>query len=199
MINKTSIIKRIKLIQNYLCDNDLDGFIQPRADSYLGEYVPKSDARLEWISGFTGSAGVILVLRKKVILFVDSRYTIQAKHETKNTGIKIILSFKQSLEKYILKNIKNFTKIAFDPWLYSYSYIQNIKNIETKINSQFVPLKKNAIDYFWSINRNSPPNSPIKVHPLKYAGISSSIKIKKLSIYLKKLKAKAYIINQPDA
>ena len=199
MINKTSIIKRIKLIQNYLCDNDLDGFIQPRADSYLGEYVPKSDARLEWISGFTGSAGVILVLRKKVILFVDSRYTIQAKHETKNTGIKIILSFKQSLEKYILKNIKNFTRIAFDPWLYSYSYIQNIKNIETKINSQFVPLKKNPIDYFWSINRNSPPNSPIKVHPLKYAGISSSIKIKKLSIYLKKLKAKAYIINQPDA
>ena len=101
MSKKLTTIEKIKLIQNYLIQNKLDGFIQPRADSYLGEYVPKYDARLEWISGFTGSAGTILILRKQAILFVDSRYTIQAKNETKNTGIKVILSAKQSLEKYI--------------------------------------------------------------------------------------------------
>ena len=192
-------IKKIKLIQNYLIQNKLDGFIQPRADSYLGEYVPKYDARLEWISGFTGSAGSILILRKQAILFVDSRYTIQAKNETKNTGIKVILSAKQSLEKYIFLNAKKFKEIAYDPWLHSYSYIKNILNLSIKYKVSFKPLKANPIDIFWSNDRNISANSDINVHPLKYAGISSSRKIKNLCMYLKKLDTDAYIINQPDS
>ena len=134
MKTNSSNIKRIKLIQNYLVKNKLDGFIQPRADSYLGEYVPKSDERLQWISGFTGSAGIILILPRQVILFVDSRYTIQAKNETKNTGIKVILSSEQSLEKFILKNLNNSARIAFDPWLHSYAYIKNIVDLGKKNN-----------------------------------------------------------------
>ena len=192
-------IEKIKLIQNYLIQNKLDGFIQPRADSYLGEYVPKYDARLEWISGFTGSAGVILILRKQVILFVDSRYTIQAKNETKNTGIKVILSAQQSLEKYILLNAKKFKEIGYDPWLHSYSYIKNILILSIKYKVNFKPLKSNPIDIFWSNDRNISPNSDINVHPLKYAGISTNKKIKNLCMYLKKLNTEAYIINQPDS
>ena len=192
-------IKKIKLIQNYLIQNKLDGFIQPRADSYLGEYVPKHNARLEWISGFTGSAGAILILRKQAILFVDSRYTIQAKNETKNTGIKVILSAKQSLEKYIFLNAKKFKEIGYDPWLHSYSYIKNILNLSIKYKVSFKPLKANPIDIFWSNDRNISPNSDINVHPLKYAGISANKKIKNLCIYLKKLNTEAYIINQPDS
>ena len=92
MNNNIAIMNRIKSIQLFLQENNLDGFIQPRSDSYLGEYVPQSDARLEWISGFSGSAGEILILRKSAILFVDSRYTIQAINETKNTNIKVVLS-----------------------------------------------------------------------------------------------------------
>ena len=199
MSKKLTTIEKIKLIQNYLIQNKLDGFIQPRADSYLGEYVPKYDARLEWISGFTGSAGVILILRKQAILFVDSRYTIQAKNETKNTGIKVFLSAQQSLEKYILLNAKKFKEIGFDPWLHSYSYIKNILSLSIKYKVNFKPLKANPIDIFWSNDRNISPNSDINVHPLKYAGISANKKIKNLCMYLKKLNTEAYIINQPDS
>ena len=199
MSKKLITIEKIKLIQNYLIQNKLDGFIQPRADSYLGEYVPKYNARLEWISGFTGSAGVILILRKQAILFVDSRYTIQAKNETKNTGIKVILSAQQSLEKYILLNAKKFKEIGYDPWLHSYSYIKNILNLSIKYKVKFQPLKANPIDIFWSNDRHISPNSNINVHPLKYAGISANKKIENLCIYLKKLNTEAYIINQPDS
>ena len=76
-INKN--FNRIQEIRNFLIKNKLYGYLQPRADSFLGEYVPKSSARLEWISGFSGSAGEILILLNKSILFVDSRYIIQAK------------------------------------------------------------------------------------------------------------------------
>ena len=145
MINNLITIKRIKFIQNYITKNKLDGFIQPRADSYLGEYVPECDARLKWLSGFTGSAGIILIRRNQVILFVDSRYTIQAKNETKNTGIIVTLSSKQSLEKYIVSNAKKYNKIAYDPWLHSYSYIKGILNIGKKYNIQFLSLNRKDI------------------------------------------------------
>ena len=199
MINSLIFIKRIKFIQNYIIKNKLDGFIQPRADSYLGEYVPECDARLEWLSGFTGSAGVILILHNQVVLFVDSRYTIQAKNETKNTGIKVILSSKQSLEKYMALNAKKYNKIAYDPWLHSYSYIKGIFNIGKKYNIQFLSLKENPIDLFWNKDRERIPNSKINIHPIKYAGISSTKKIKKLCLYMKELDVKAYIVNHPDA
>ena len=199
MINDLIFLKRIKFIQNYIIKNKLDGFIQPRADSYLGEYVPECDARLEWLSGFTGSAGVILILHNQVVLFVDSRYTIQAKNETKNTGINVILSSKQSLERYLALNAKKYNKIAYDPWLHSYSYIKGILNIGKKYNIQFLSLKKNPIDLFWNKDRERIPNSKINIHPIKYAGISSTKKIKKLCLYMEELDVKAYIINHPDA
>ena len=199
MINDLIFLKRIKFIQNYIIKNKLDGFIQPRADSYLGEYVPECDARLEWLSGFTGSAGVILILHNQVVLFVDSRYTIQAKNETKNTGIKVILSSKQSLEKYMALNAKKYNKIAYDPWLHSYSYIKEILNIGKKYNIQFLSLKENPIDLFWNKDRERIPNSKINIHPIKYAGISSTKKIKKLCLYMEELDVKAYIVNHPDA
>ena len=180
MINKLDTLQRIKSIQNYIIKNNLDGFIQPRSDSYLGEYVPKYDARLEWISGFTGSAGIILILHNKVILFVDSRYTIQALNETKNTGIKVILSSKLSLESYMINNAINYKKIAYDPWLHSYTQVKSILKIGKKYNIKFISLKKNPIDLIWTKDRIRLSNSKIKIHPLKYSGISSTIKVKKL-------------------
>ena len=119
MNTNIDIQSRIRSIQSFLKENNLDGFIQPRSDSYLGEYVPESDSRLEWISGFSGSAGEILILRKSAIIFVDSRYTIQAINETKNTNIKVTLSSEESLIDYIKNNLKILKNIAFDPWLHS--------------------------------------------------------------------------------
>ena len=75
---------RISKIRNILKKNKFDGFIQPRSDSYLGEYVPSSSARLEWLCGFSGSAGELLILTNKILLFVDNRYFLQAIKETKN-------------------------------------------------------------------------------------------------------------------
>ena len=56
----------------------LDGFIVPRADEHQGEYVPPRGQRLAWLTGFTGSAGLAVVLRERAALFVDGRYTLQA-------------------------------------------------------------------------------------------------------------------------
>ena len=199
MINNMDVIKRIKSIQRFLETNNLDGFIQPRSDSYLGEYVPLSDSRLEWISGFSGSAGEILILRNTAILFVDSRYTIQAVNETINTDIKVVLSSEESLTDYIENNLKKLKNIAFDPWLHSLSKIKFLLNVGKKNNLIFTSLKQNPIDLIWVSNREDAPKTEIKKHIKKYSGISASIKIKKLCLILKSFNADSYIISQPDA
>ncbi|MDB9761764.1 aminopeptidase P family protein [Alphaproteobacteria bacterium] len=197
--NYINIISRIKSIQLFLKKNNIDGFIQPRSDSYLGEYVPQSDSRLEWISGFSGSAGEILILRNTAILFVDSRYTIQAINETKSTNIKVVLSSEESLVDYIVNNSKKLKNIAFDPWLHSLLKIKYLLYIGNKYNIKFVSLKQNPIDLIWVSNRNAAPKSEIKKHITKYSGIRTSEKIKNLCLRLKSLNVDSYIITQPDA
>ncbi|MBV9538307.1 MAG: aminopeptidase P family N-terminal domain-containing protein, partial [Acidisphaera sp.] len=61
---------------------DLDGFLVPRADEHLGEYVPPSGERLAFLTGFTGSAGLAIVLRDRAALFTDGRYVLQAAAQT---------------------------------------------------------------------------------------------------------------------
>ena len=193
----TIINSRISTIRNILKKNKFDGFIQPRADSYLGEYVPSSSARLEWLCGFSGSAGELLILTNKILLFVDSRYFLQAIKETKNTGIEVILISELTLIEWLNKNIEKTATIGFDPWLYSDNHINNIKNI--KLNScNFKALNPNPIDLLWD-NRPKEPSSLIKPHPIKYAGISSKNKINNLIKKMKENKADAYIICQPDS
>ena len=192
------INERINCLRSYLQKQKLDGYIQPRADSFLGEYVPKNDERLQWISGFSGSAGEILILMNKVILFTDSRYTIQATNETKNTNIEVVITSKTSIQNWLKINIKNKIKISIDPWLYSYSNLKNYIHFGLNNNIQFIILKKNPIDIFWKHNRNK-PNSAINKHPLKYSGVSTQKKIHDLCQNMTKNKVDAYVVSQTDS
>ena len=72
---------KLSAVRQYMADKHISAFLVPRADEYLGEYVPKQNERLAWISGFTGSAGILIITQKKAILFVDGRYTIQVQQQ----------------------------------------------------------------------------------------------------------------------
>ena len=110
-MNKFSLKKLSKLIINH----NLDGYIVPKNDSFFTEQV-KHD-RLKIISNFSGSAGMAVVLRKKSYLFVDSRYTIQAKNESGK--IFKIIKIHEKLPKNLFKNLV----LGFDPSLFTYSQL----------------------------------------------------------------------------
>ena len=132
---------------------------------------------MEWISGFSGSAGELLILFNKSMLFVDSRYTLQAKKETKGTNIEVYLSSKTSLKSWFKNNIKNKNiKIAVDPWIYSYDHLNNLIKFGKNNNIKFIKTIYNPIDKIWTSNRANPPNTKVKKHALKYTGIKSKNK-----------------------
>ena len=72
---------RVALLRQWLAANGLDGFIVPRADEHQGEYVADRSARMKWLTGFSGSAGVAIVLGDRAFMFVDGRYTLQVRQE----------------------------------------------------------------------------------------------------------------------
>jgi len=136
-------MNNIKKLRKFFRKFMIDGYLVPKNDEYFNEYVSQSSDRLKFISNFSGSAGFAIILKNKNYLFVDGRYTIQARIQSgKNFTI---ITIPQKFPKDVLKTEKKF-KIGFDPKLHSekqLNFLFNIKNIILK------PINKNLIDIVW--------------------------------------------------
>ena len=110
--NKGETPERLSLVQAELSKKKLSGYIVPRSDVHQGEYVAACDERLSWITGFTGSAGICFVGKNEAALFVDGRYSIQAKKQT-DTLFEVIQWNKKNITKWIKNNIAK-GKIGYD-------------------------------------------------------------------------------------
>ena len=143
-------MNKIKKLRKFFKIYKLDGYIIPKNDEFFGEYVDKRDDRLNYISSFSGSAGYAIILKNNTYLFIDGRYTLQAKKESRK-NFKIIEIHKNRPSK-ILAKIHKKLKIGFDPKLFSDANLKN--NFETK-NTNLIPIKQNLVDKIW---KNKPKN-----------------------------------------
>src|SRR4051795_10780594 len=92
---------RVAALRTELARRGLTGFLAPRADRHQNEYVPASEERLAWLSGFTGSAGSLIVLDRTAVLFVDGRYTLQAQTQVDTSVFTIVPIADTSPERWI--------------------------------------------------------------------------------------------------
>ena len=170
---------KINQLRNILNKQNCDAYIIPKNDEYFGEYVPKNKDRLKFISGFTGSTGLALILKNKSYLFVDGRYTLQAKKEIyKDFKICEIPKIKPY---YILKNLNKEITLGFDPKLFTSNTLKNIiSNSLIKIK----PINNNLIDTIWK-NKTKVNNNKFYILEEKYHGESFLNKINKVSKFLK--------------
>jgi len=170
---------KINQLRNILNKQNCDAYIIPKNDEYFGEYVPKNKDRLKFISGFTGSTGLALILKNKSYLFVDGRYTLQAKKEIcKDFKICEIPKIKPY---YILKNQNKEITLGFDPKLFTSNTLKNIiSNSLIKIK----PINNNLIDAIWK-NKTKVNNNKFYILEEKYHGESFLNKISKVSKFLK--------------
>ena len=128
-------MKKIKEIKKLLKDFNLDGYIVPKNDEFFGEYIPETKDNLKFISNFTGSFGFALILKKENYLFVDGRYTLQAKIQSGN--VFKIITIPNKFPQHILRNKK--LRIGFDPKLHTETSLQRLFN---KTSCKMIPLKQ---------------------------------------------------------
>ena len=135
-------MEKIKKFKKILKNKKIDGYIIPKNDEFFGEYTPNYKDRLKYISNFSGSYGIALILKNHNFLFVDGRYILQANRESGNYfKIKNII---KKLPKNILKNKK--LKIGYDPRIFS-SKLLNYFFFNKKI--KLIPINENLIDQIW--------------------------------------------------
>lgn len=176
----------------------LDGFLVPRADRFQNEYVPASDERLAWLLGFTGSAGLALVLLDRVILFVDGRYTVQAAQQTDPASVQCLqIDAGLSYESWMRDNLAKGQRIACDSWLHSQGQYQRFAAACEQAGAELVN-SDNLVDAIWQ-NRPAAPQNPVVEHPPEYAGQSSTEKLAAVGVTLTANFAEATVLSATDS
>jgi Xaa-Pro aminopeptidase len=169
----------------------LDGFLVPRADEHLSEYVPPSAERLAWLTGFTGSAGLAVVLAREAALFVDGRYVLQAAAQT-DAALWQRRHITEDPPHTWLAAAAPGGRIGYDPWLMSEETLQRF----TDAGVTLIATEPNPLDAVWR-DRPGPPLHPAEPHPLAFAGRASADKRADIAAALRAAREDAAVITDP--
>ena len=176
----------------------LDGFIVPRADEHQGEYVPPHAERLRWLTGFSGSAGLAIILLDKAAIFIDGRYTLQVRYQVDIDTFEPQSLIDTPPTRWVEENLVAGAKLAYDPWLHTIDDIERLKKAARKANAELIALDENLIDTIWH-DQPTKPKACITPHALEYAGEAASEKLKRMAVELEMSDADAAIITMPDS
>ncbi len=190
--------ERIALLRAELKRRKLDGVLVPRSDEHQNEYVPASAERLAWLTGFSGSAGLAVVLLGKAALFVDGRYTLQAREQVDVKTIEPLQVPETRPGDWLQKNVKKGNRIGYDPMLHTIEATERMERAMDSKGATLVPLETNPVDAVWG-DRPTPPSAPVTPHPLDYAGVPAARKIKDLQKALKDDKCDAAVLTLPES
>ena len=162
---------RLSALRAELARAGVDGALVPRSDAHLGEYVPASAERLAWLTGFTGSAGLAVVLPDRAAVFTDGRYTTQLAQQT-DPALWERRHVTEEPPAEWLKAHAAGKRIGYDPWLHAEA---GLKRLESA-GATLVPLDANPVDAVWTEDRPTAPAAPAAPHPLDHAGRSAAEK-----------------------
>ena len=189
---------RLAALRAELARRGLDGFVVPRADRYQNEYVPPSAERLAFITGFTGSAGAAIVLADRAALFVDGRYTVQARDEVDTTLFAIEHLVEHPPTAWIERHLPKGARLGYSPWLHTVDGAERLAKACEAAGASLVAVADNPIDACWP-TRPAPPLGAVALHDLRYAGEDAAAKLSRLRAELQKLNAEALVVSDPHA
>jgi Xaa-Pro aminopeptidase len=175
--------ERVRQLREWLAAHGLDGFLVPRADEHQGEYVAPGSERLRWLSGFSGSAGVALILRERAHIFVDGRYTLQVRDQTDPSIFTIESLVETPPPAWIEKHLGKGARVGFDPRLHTISDAEALRKATEKAGATLVAVERNPIDELWT-DRPAPPLGAIEIQPIAYAGELARDKLARLAAKL---------------
>ena len=189
---------RIAALRSRLDALGIDGLIIPRADEFQGEYVPAGAERLNWLTGFSGSAGSAIVLESTAAIFIDGRYTLQVRDQIDLDLITPLQVPEASPYDWVTKHVPRGGKLGFDPWLLTIRDAERFDAACRAAGAELVALDTNPIDSIWQ-DRPAVQAKPVEQQPLQFAGTSSADKLRDIANGLQQRAASACVLTQTDA
>jgi Xaa-Pro aminopeptidase len=193
-----ALTARLSAFREELARRNLTGFVVPRADQQQNEYVPPSEERLAWLTGFTGSAGQAIVLAQAAAVFVDGRYTLQAAKQVDRKAWSIEPLADPPPEDWLAKHLVAGDRLGFDPWLHTSTAAERLAAACAKAGAELVAVDSNPLDSVWT-ERPPPPLGPVAIHGAQFSGEAEAEKLKRIRGEVTKLGVEALVLSDSHA
>jgi Xaa-Pro aminopeptidase len=189
---------RLTALREELRRQGLDGFVVPISDEHMSEYVGAYAQRLQWLTGFNGSAGTAVVLLDQAAMFVDGRYTLQVRDQVDGRFYGYESVPETSPAAWLGEHAKQGARIGFDPWLHGKAWAERTAAALKAKGGELVAVERNPIDAIWT-DRPAPSLAPALVHELAYAGVASEEKRTEVAKWLADQQLDAAVIAALDS
>lgn len=187
---------RLAALREELTRRGLDGYVVPRADAHQNEYVPPSEERLAWLTGFTGSAGMLVVLADKAALFVDGRYTLQAPAQVDTAVYTVVPLAELSPDKWLETALPKGASLGYDPWRTTIDGRDRFAKAVAKAGGILVAVEEDPLAHIWE-DRPQAPAAPVRLLDLSVAGEEPEAKLARVREALEKDGVDAALISDP--
>jgi Xaa-Pro aminopeptidase len=190
--------QRLAALRAELAARGLDGFVVPYADEHQGEYLPACSRRLEWLTGFAGSAGAAVVLADRAAVFVDGRYTLQVRTQVPAGLYEYRHLVEEPHTDWTAAAVARGARIGFDPRLHTVSWAERMRDALARAGAGLEPVDDNPLDAVWR-DRPPAPVTPMVAHDLRFAGVPSSEKRAAVGAALAQAGCAAAVLTQPES
>jgi Xaa-Pro aminopeptidase len=194
----SSYADRLAALREQLKSEKLDGFVVPLTDEHMSEYVGSYAQRLQWLTGFKGSAGSAVVLPEQAAIFVDGRYTLQVRQQVSADDWSYQSVPETSVTDWLRDHAPKGARIGYDPWLHTRDWVKKAKEALATRGAELVPVGENPIDKIW-IDRPEASKAKLVVQPDEYAGQSAAEKRTDIAEWLEKHDADAAVLSALDS
>ncbi len=196
---------RLTALREELGRRGLDGFVIPLSDEHLSEYVGEYAQRLEWLTSFSGSAGLAVVLREAgagagagAAIFTDGRYTIQVRDQVDGRLYDYCAVPEDSPGEWLAANAGEGARIGYDPWLHTAGWIEKTGKALARAGAQLVAVEDNPLDAVWQ-DRPAPSDAAVFLQDERLAGRSSADKRAEIADWLEREGLDAVVIAALDS
>ncbi len=192
------MLNRLLALRQSLRGLGLNGFLIPHADEHQCEYAPARAKRLEWLTGFAGSAGLAAVTMTQAAIYVDGRYTLQVRDQIDIKLYEPLKLHEDKLEDWFFSHLKKGDRIGYDPALHTRAWVQKLSIASARRGIDFVAVEVNPIDEIWT-DRPDAPKGLVVPHPLEFSGESSQHKRQRIGADLKADDLHAAVLTSLDS
>ena len=194
----SSYADRLAALREQLKSEKLDGFVVPLTDEHMSEYVGSYAQRLQWLTGFKGSAGSAVVLPEEAAIFVDGRYTLQVRQQVSPDDWSYQSVPETSVTDWLKDHAAKGARIGYDPWLHTRDWVKKAKEALASRGAELVPVGENPIDKIW-MDRPEASKAKLVVQPDEFAGKGAAEKRTDIAEWLEKHDADAAVLSALDS
>ena len=193
--DKAATPNRLAAVRAKMAEAGVTGFLVPRADAHQGENVAPHDERLAWVTGFTGSAGIAVILDRRAAIFTDGRYTLQTAEQVMSDLYELVPIHVTPVHEWLPEALQEGDRIGYDPWLHGKAEIDRLREVAEANGAEMISLAANPLDAAWE-DQPPKPAGAVRIHG-EVAGEDAASKRKRIGESIGEAGAGAAVLSLP--